>query len=167
MLGCLKKIFFRVQGETAVHNVQQQDLIDLLLQSQTPYGPTRSDTKSKPLFPQAPQDSIMQQHLRAVEMSQQSRKPDSASSSNNDPESTHELKGNVGRPRDHGVPTESRKDPFHWESKPTDFIRAQLSNRGWKAPHFQYLTQRGTIAKRLPREHYLKELFPLLGDIDY
>ena len=104
---------FRIHGETAIHNMQQQDIIDLLFQLQTPYGPIRSDTKPKPLFPQAPQDPIMQQHLRAVGMSQQSRKPNATSSPNNDPESTHELKGNVGRPRNHGVPTESRKDPFY------------------------------------------------------
>ena len=108
-----KEDLFIIQGETAVHNMQQQDLIDLLLQLQTPYGPIRSDTRPKPLFPQAPQDSIMQHHLRAVEMSQQPRKPNFASSSNNDPESTHELKGNVGRPRNHGVPTESRKYTFY------------------------------------------------------
>ena len=67
----------------------------------------------------------------------------------------------------HGVPTETRKDPFWWQSQPTEFIRTQLSNRGWRTPHFQHLTQKGTIAKRLTREHYLKELFHLIGDIDY
>ena len=67
MLGCLKKAFFRIHGEAAVHNMQQQDIIDLLLQLQTPYGPIRSDTKPKPLFPQ---DPVLQQHLRAVETSQ-------------------------------------------------------------------------------------------------
>ena len=61
--------FFRNHGETAVHNMQQQDIIESLLQLQTPYGPMRSDTKPKPLFPQDLQDSVMQQHLRAVEMS--------------------------------------------------------------------------------------------------
>ena len=108
---------YNIHGEHEMQNMQQQQqeqvINDLLLQMQTPYGPIRSDTKPKPLFPQAPQDSIMQQHLRAVGMSQQPRKPNDASSSNNDPESTHELKGNVGRPRNHGVPTESRKDPFY------------------------------------------------------
>ena len=109
----------------------------------------------------------MQQHLQAVEMSQQSRQPRDASSSNNDPESTHELKGNVGRPRNHGVPTESRKDPFYWQAQPVEFIRAQLSNRGWRVPRFQHLTQKGATANISTREHYLKELFHLLGDIDY
>ena len=118
----------------------------------------RSDTKPKPLFPQDPQDPVTQQHLRAVEMSQQPRKPNAASSSsNNDPESTHERKGPVGRPRnDHGVPTESRKYPFYLQAQPVEFIRAQLSNRGWRVPRFQHLTQKGTIAKRLTRKHYLK-----------
>ena len=70
-------------------------------------------------------------------------------------------------PRNHGVPTELRKDTFYWEAKPTEFIRAQLSNRGWRAPYFQHLIQKGTITKRLTREHYLKQLFHLLDDIDY
>ena len=101
-------------------------------------------------------------------MSQQSRKPRGASSSNNEPESTHEKKSTVGRPRNfHGVPTETRTDPLYWESQPREFIRTQLSNRGWRAPHYQHLTAKGTIAKRLTKEHYLKELFHLLGDIDY
>ena len=128
---------------------------------QTPYGPIQ---KPKPLFPQ---DLVMQQHLRAVEMSKQSRQPP-ASAPSNDPESSHEPKGPVGRPRnDHGVPTESRKDPFYWQAQPLEFIRAQLSNRGWRTPHFQHLTQKGTLAKRLTKEHYLKELFYLLGDIGF
>ena len=55
---------------------------------------------------------MLQKHLQAVEMSQQARQPRAALLSNSDPESTHELKGNVGRPRNHGVPTESRKDSF-------------------------------------------------------
>ena len=120
---------------------------------QTPYGPIRSDTKPKPLFPQ---DPVLQQHLRAVETSQQSRQAP-ASSSNNDPESSHEPKRPVGRPRnDHGVPAETRKDPFYWQSQPLEFIRAQLSNRGWRTPRFKHYTQKGEIAKRLTKEHYLK-----------
>ena len=83
----------------------------------------------------------MQKHLRAVEMSQQSRQSHAASSSNNDPEPSHEKKGPVGRPRNgHGVPTETRKDPFYLQSQPTEFIRTQLSNRGWGVHHFQHLT---------------------------
>ena len=148
----------------------QQVVNDLLRQLRSQVSPpyTFSDHKPKPLFPQAPQDPIMQQHLQAVEMSQQSREPNAASSSsNNDPESTHEKRGSVGRPRAHGVPTELRKDRFYWQAQPTEFIRAQLGNRGWRTPHFQHLTVKGTIAKRLTREHYLKELFHLLNDIDY
>ena len=62
---------------------------------------------------------------------------------------------------------QKRKISFYWQPQPTEFIRTQLSNRGWRTPHFQHLTQKGTIAKRLTREHYLKELFHFLGDIDY
>ena len=93
----------------------------------------------------------MQQHLLSVETSQQSRQPP-ASAPSNDPESSHEPKGPVGRPRnDHGVPTETRTYPFYWQSQPLEFIRTQLSNRGWRTPHFQHLTQKGTVAKRLTK----------------
>ena len=95
---------------------------------------------------------MLQKDLRAVEMSQQSRQPHAASSSNNDPESPHEPKGPVGRPRNnHGVPTETRNYALYWQSQPTGFIRTQLSNRGWRVPHFQHLTRKGTIAKRLTK----------------
>ena len=149
---------FNSHGE---HDMQKrhtyQVVNDLLRQIQTQPPPPYafSGNKPKPLFPQEPQepqDPIMQQHLRAVEMSQQSRKPNAAPPrSNNDPESTHELKGNAGRPRNHGVPTETRTDPYYWQAQPTEFIRAQLSNRGWRTPHFQHLTAKGnckTINKR-------------------
>ena len=167
MLGCLEKAFFRIHGETELHNMQQQDIIDHYVNQHIHVPPPLqpplpfTDKKRKALFPQDPQDSVMQQHLQAVEMSQQSRQPRAASSpSNNAPESTHEKKGPVGRPRnDHGVPTESRKDPFYWQSQPTEFIRTQLSNRGWREPHFQHLTAKGTIAKRLAKERYLKKCF--------
>ena len=102
-----------------MQNMQTQQVVnDLLRQIQTQVPPpySFSDNKPKPLFPQDPQDPIMQQHLRAVEMSQQPRKPNAASSSNTDPESIHEPKGSVGRPRNHGVPTETRTDPFYWHS---------------------------------------------------
>ena len=166
---------FKVHGEHDMQNRQTQQVVnDLLRQIQTQVPPPYdafSDIRPKPLFPQDPQDPqdpVMQKHLRAAEMSQQPRKPNAASaSSNNDPEPIHELKGNVGRPRNHGIPTETRTDPFYWEPKPTEFIRAQLSNRGWRTPRFQHLTAKGTIAKRLTREHYLKELFYLLDSIDY
>ena len=97
------KELYKNHGEHEMQNVQQQQVInDLLPQMQTPV----SIQKPKPLFPQ---DPILQQHLRAVEMPQQSRQPP-ASGSSNDPESSHEPKGFVGRPRNnHGVPTETRK----------------------------------------------------------
>ena len=155
-----KEELFKNHGEHEMQNMQTQQVInDLLHQIQTQVPPpySFSGNKPKPLFPQ---DPILQQHLRAVEMSQQSRKPNAASSSINDPESTHEPKGTVGRPRNnHGVPTETRTYPFYWQSQPTEFIRTQLSNRGWRTPHFQHLIQKGTIVKRLAREHFLKELF--------
>ena len=63
---------YNIHGEHEMQNMQQQQqqeqvINDLLLQMQTPYGPIRSDTKPKPLFPQ---DPVLQQHLRAVETSQ-------------------------------------------------------------------------------------------------
>ena len=148
----MKKNFLKVHGEHETQNMQTQQVInDLLHQIQTQVPPPYafSDNKPKPLFPQ---DPIMQQHLRAVGMTQQSRKPNAASSSTNDPESSHEPKGTAGRPRNnHGVPTETQTDPFYLQSQPTEFIRTQLSNKGWRTPHFQHLTQKGTIVKRLTR----------------
>ena len=144
-----KEELYNIHGEHEIQNMQQQQVInDLLLQMQKPYGPIRSDTRPKPLFPQ---DPVLQQHLLSVETSQQSRQPP-ASAPSNDPESSHEPKGPVGRPRnDHGVPTETRTYPFYWQSQPLEFIRTQLSNRGWRTPHFQHLTQKGTLAKRLTK----------------
>ena len=52
----------------------------------------------------------------------------SASSSNMDPESAHEPKGSIGRPRNHGVTTETRTYPFWWGSQNIIFIHAQLLN---------------------------------------
>ena len=87
---------FRIHGESAIHNMQQQDIIGYYVNQfvQVPPPYSFSDKKPKPLFPQ---DPVLQQHLRAVEMSQQSRQaPTSATS--NDPESPHEPKGSAGRP---------------------------------------------------------------------
>ena len=146
-----KEELYKIHGEHEMHNMQQQQVInDLLIQIQTLYS-IFSDTKPKPLFPYS--NPVLGQHLRAVEMSQQSGRQEPASSfSTNDQESSHEPKGPVGRPRnEHGVPTESRKDPFWWQSQPFEFIRTQLSNRGWRSPHFQHYTQKGTLAKRLTK----------------
>ena len=147
---------FKIHGGHERQHMQKQQVVnDLLHQIQTQVPPpySFSDNKPKPLFPQ---DPILQQHLRSVEMSKQSRQPPTPATSN-DPESSHEPKGSAGRPRnDHGVPTETRKYPFCWQSQPTGFIRTQLSNRGWGTPHFQHLTQKRTVAKLLTREHYLK-----------
>ena len=95
-----------------MQNMQARQVVNDLLrriQAQVPPPYSFSGNTPEPLFLQ---DPIMQQHLRAVEMSQ-SRKPNAASSSNSDPESTHEPKGTVGRPRNHGVPTETRTDPIY------------------------------------------------------
>ena len=90
-------------------------------------------------------------------MSQKSRQQQAPSSNN--PESSHETKGAVGRPRNHGVPTETITNPLWWNSQPTGFITTQLSNMGCGVPHFEHFTKQGAPAKRLTREHYLKELF--------
>ena len=111
--------------------------------------------KPKPLFPVA-EDPVLIQHLRAVEMSQQSRQQPASSSSNN-PEPTHEPKGKVGRPRnDHGVPTETRTDPLWWNAQSVGRIITQFSNMGWRSPHFEYFTQKREPLKRLTKERYLK-----------
>ena len=99
-------------------------------------------------------------------MSQQSRQ--ALATSSNNPEPSHEPKGPVGRPRnDHGVPTESRKDPLWWNSHPVGLTTTQLSNMGWRKPHFEHFTHQGVRAKRLSKEHYLKELYHLLCELDY
>ena len=122
-----------------------------------------SDKRPKPLFPA---DPVLTQHLQSVEMSQQSRQAPATSSNN--PESSHEPKGPVGRPRnDHVVPTGTRKYTLWWESRTTGFITTQLSNTGWRKHHFQFFTQQGALSKRLTKEHYLKELYHLMGELDY
>ena len=94
----------------------------------------------------------MNQHLRSVEMTQQSRQAPTSSSPSNNPESTNEPRGPVGRPRNnHGVPAETRKDTLWWESRAVGFITTQLSNRGWRKPHFQHFIQKGELAKRLTK----------------
>ena len=71
-------------------------------------------------------------------MSQRPRQQHTSSSNNL--ESAHERKGAAGRPRNHGVPTETGTDPLWWNSQPTGFITTQLSNMEWRAPHFAHFT---------------------------
>ena len=86
-------------------------------------------------------------------MSQQSRQAPATSSNN--PESSHEPKGPVGRPRnDHGVPTETRKYTLWWNSQPVGLITTQLSNMGWRKPHFEHFTQQGS-----EQNDYQKNMF--------
>ena len=115
----LKAELQRIQGGSARQNMQQQDIIDDLINqfARVPPPYSFSDKRPKPLFPVV-EDSVLIQHLRAVEMSQQSRQQPAPHSSNN-PEPAHEPKGTVGRPRkDHGVPTETRTDPLWWNAQP-------------------------------------------------
>ena len=139
-----KEELHKIQGGSEMQNMQQQHVInDLLTQIQTPYGPIRGDNKPKPLSPSS--DPVLDQHLRSAEMSQQSRQAPASSSSGNNPESTHEPNGYVGRPRnDHGVPTETRTDPLWWQSRPLGLIQTQLPNRGWRKPLETFYTKRDT-----------------------
>ena len=141
-----KEELHKINGESEMQNMQQQNVInDLRTQMQTPYS-IFSDKKPEPVFPSS--DPVLDQHLRSVEMPQQSRQ---APPSNN-PESSHEPKGPVGRPRnDHGVPTETRTDPLWWQSQPLGMTQTQLSNRGWRKPHSKHLTQKETLANRLTK----------------
>ena len=67
-----------------------------------------------------PEDLVLTQHLRSVEMSQQSRQAPATSSNN--PESSYEPKGPVGRLRnDHGVPTETRTYFYGGDLEPPAF----------------------------------------------
>ena len=135
-----KEGLHKIQGESEIQNMQQQNVIDdILNQLQTPYS-ILSDKKPKPLFPA---DPVLNQHLRSVEMSQQSRQ---APTSINNPESSHEPKGNAGRPRNvHGVSTETLKDPLWWSAQPAGFIQTQLSNMGWGTPRFQHFSKKGHL----------------------
>ena len=158
------KIMFKaelhqIQGESEIHNIQQQNVIDdLLTQTQSPYS-VFSDKRPKPLFPA---DPVLNQHLRSAEMSQQSRQAPASSSSNN-PESAHEPKGRAGRPRnDHGVSTETRKDPLWWQSQPVGFITTQLLKMGWRKHHFQHFTQKGDFAKQLTTKSLFKRIVFLI-----
>ena len=162
------KIFLKAelhnnQGESDIQNMQQQNVIDdLLNQIRTPYS-ICSDKKAKPPFPA---DPVLNQHLRSVGMSQQSRQAPASSSNNT--ESAHEPKGKAGRPRnDHGVSTETRKDPLWWSAQPAGFIQTQLSNMRWRTPHFQHFTPKGAPAKRLAKEHHFckkKNFFLIRGN---
>ena len=135
--------------------MQQNVIEDLLAQMTQVQSPVSAFSDKRPTVV-FPADPVLNQHLRSVEMSQQSRQAPASSSSNN-PESAHEPKGPVGRPRNHGVSTETRTDPLWWQSQPVGFITTQLSNMGWRKPHFQHFTQKGEPAKRLAKEHYFKE----------
>ena len=159
------KELHKIHGESEMQNVQRQDVInDLLAQIQTPYS-IFSDRKPKPLFPSS--DPVLGQHLRSVEMSQQSRQAPASSPSSNNPESSHEPKGPVGRPRnDRGVPTETRTDPLWWQSQPLGMIQTQLSNRGWRKPHFKHFIHRDTC-QTINKRTLFKQLFYLLGDLYY
>ena len=142
----------KIQGGSAIQNMQQQHIIDYYVnqfaQVQPPYS--FSDKRPKPWFPVA-EDSVMNQHWRAVEMSQQS-KQQPAPSSSNDPESAHEPKGSVGRPRkDHEVPTETRTYPLWWNAQPVGKITSQLFNMGWRKHDFEHFTQKGDLPKRLTK----------------
>ena len=157
----LKTDFHEMSGEKDVQITKLQNVIDDLIYHKIPPPYLYNEARQPPFYT----DTVLNQHLQSVEMSQRS-KQQHASSSNN-PESAHEPKGPAGRPRNHGVPTETRKDPLWWESQNTGFVTAQLSSMGCRVPHFEHFTKQGARAKRLPREQYLKELYSLLGKLDY
>ena len=76
-----KEELHKIQGGSEMQNMQQQHVInDLLTQIQTPCS-IFSDKKRKPLFPSS--DPVLDQHLRSVGMSQQSRQAPASSSSSN------------------------------------------------------------------------------------
>ena len=130
----------KIAGGNERQSTQQQNIIDDLMtqMSQVPPPYTFSGKRPKPLSP-VPADSLLIQHPQSIEMSQTSKqKP--ASSSNN-PESAHEAKEPIGRPRkDHGVPTKTRTYSLWWSAQPVGMITTQLSNMGWREPHFQHFT---------------------------
>ena len=98
-------------------------------------------------------------------MSQTTRQPPATSSNN--PESSHEPKGPVGRPRnDHGVPTETRKYPLWLEIRPTGFIITQLSNMGGREPYFKHF-EKGNLPNDYQENIIKKEnMYCSLGELD-
>ena len=74
-----KEALHKVQGGSEMQNMQQPNVVDdLLTQVQSPYS-ISSDKQPKPSFPA---DPVLNQHLRSVEMSQQSRQAPTSSSNN-------------------------------------------------------------------------------------
>ena len=74
--------------------------------TQVPPPYSFSNKSPKTVWP-VPANTVLNQHLQSIEMSQKSRQQPASSSKN--PESAHEPKGPVGRPRkDQGVPTETK-----------------------------------------------------------
>ena len=59
-----------------------------------------------------------------------------------------------------------QKIPLWWNAQQVGRITTQLSNMGWRTPHFEYFTQKGEPLKRLTKEPYLIE-FVFLGELDY
>ena len=130
----------KTHGESEMQNMQQQNVInDLLTQIQTPDSIFRFYICHS-IYPDSTQLNTIKTSTCLFTFI-------------NNPDSSHEPKGPVGRPRnDHGVPTETRTDPSWWQSQPLGMIQTQLSNRGWRKPHFKHFTQKGTPAKRLTKE---------------
>ena len=159
----LKAELHKIQGESEIQNVQQQNVIgDLFNQIQTRLSIFSDKRQPKPLFPA---DPVLNQHLRSVEMSQQSRQAPASSPSSNNPESAHEPKGEVGRPRnDHGVPTETRKYPHWWERQPVGFIQTVIK-QGMEKTTLTFYTKRKTCQTMIKRT-LSKILVFLLGELD-
>ena len=101
------------------------------------------------------QATILEQHFTTVEHNQRARTQQSASSSSAAPK-TEEQKNwltqywefQMPRPQ-HGIPTESRTDPHWWERQPADFIKAQVSNMGWRKPALKHFTPAGKIFHKI------------------
>ena len=120
---------FQTQRMTFEANRQLYELEQQLMTSiLPPYVFARMNQTPFPTF------SELEQHLKSVEDSQKARQQRATSST--DPETLHEPKGPVGRPKQHGTETETRIDPLWWEAQPTGYIRDQLSNMGWREPFF-------------------------------
>ena len=151
----MKRNFIKIQGEREIQSMQQQTVIDDLISQMTQVQShfyVFSDIRPKPLFPA---DPVLTQHLRSVEMSQQSRQPPATSSNN--PESPHEPKGRVGRPsNDHGVPTDTRnKTLYGGNLDPPAISLHKYQTWDGEKHNSEHVTQKGEPAKRLSREHYV------------
>ena len=126
----LKTELHEMSGEKDIQITKLRNVIDDLVHNNTPPPYVYNEARQPPVHT----DTVLNQHLQSVEMSQRSRQQHAPSSNN--PEPAHEPKGAAARPRNHGVPTETRKDPLWWNPQPTGFYHYTVTKYGVESASF-------------------------------